>query len=125
MRFVDNNREAPSPMLVPDLVEDERELLYRRDDDLLAAFDEFPQVARMLRVTYRSAHLGELFDCRLNLLVEKPPIGDNNDRVKHVFFFLAQSDELMREPCDRVGFAAPCRMLNQITLTGTGLPDIG
>ncbi len=32
-------------VLVADLVEDERELLHRRDDDLLAAFDELAQLS--------------------------------------------------------------------------------
>ena len=46
MRLVNDDGEAPTPLLVPDLVEDERELLYRRDDDLLAALDKRAEVGR-------------------------------------------------------------------------------
>lgn len=57
-------------MFAPDFVQDERKLLKRRDDDLFAALDEAPQVARMLGVPHGNAHLGELFDCVPDLLVQ-------------------------------------------------------
>jgi hypothetical protein len=66
-----------------DLVEDERELLHRRDDDLLALLDE-----ALRRSPERSAwptgraHLHELLDGRLDLLVEDAPVGDDDDRVE-------------------------------------------
>ena len=37
VRLVDDDREPSAPVLAPDLVEDERELLHRGDDDLLPA----------------------------------------------------------------------------------------
>ena len=42
--------KLPPAVLRPDLVEDERELLHRGDDDLLALCDELAQVARVLGV---------------------------------------------------------------------------
>ncbi|MDC4222965.1 MAG: hypothetical protein MPW15_01625 [Candidatus Manganitrophus sp.] len=45
-----------------DLVQDERELLHRGDDDLLALVDEPPQVAGVLGVPDGRAHLRELLD---------------------------------------------------------------
>ena len=43
--FVDDEGEVASALLVADLVEDEGELLHRRDDDLLAGLDEPAQIA--------------------------------------------------------------------------------
>ena len=57
-------------VLVADLVEDERELLDGRDDDLLAALDELAQVAGALGMADRRADLGELLDRVADLLVE-------------------------------------------------------
>ena len=42
--LVDDDGEPPPALLVADLVEDERKLLDRRDDDLLASLDELSQV---------------------------------------------------------------------------------
>ena len=69
-------------MLAADLVEDERELLDRRDDDLLAALDEPPQVAGVLGMADRRADLGELLDRVADLLVEDASVGDDDDRVE-------------------------------------------
>ena len=54
--------KLPPAVLVADLVEDERELLHRGDDDLLALLDELAQVAGVLGVAHRRAHLRELLD---------------------------------------------------------------
>ena len=48
MRFVDDDGEPAAALLVADFVEDERELLDRRNDDLLPALNETAQVAGML-----------------------------------------------------------------------------
>ena len=74
--------KLPAAVLAADLVEDERELLHRGDDDLLAALDELAQVARVLGVADRRAHLGELLDRVADLLVEDAPVGDDDDRVE-------------------------------------------
>ena len=74
--------KLPAAVLVADLVEDERELLDRRDDDLLAVLDELAQVAGVLGVADRRAHLGELLDRVADLLVEDAPVGDDDDRVE-------------------------------------------
>ena len=71
-----------SAVLVADLVEDERELLHRRDDDLLAALDELAQVAGVLGVAHGRADLRELLDGVLDLLVEDAAVGDHDDRVE-------------------------------------------
>src|SRR6266851_4999603 len=81
MRLVDNDGEGPATLGF-DLLEDEGELLHRRDDDLLALFDELAQVAGMLGVADGRAHLHELPNGRLNLVVEEAPVGDHYDRVE-------------------------------------------
>jgi hypothetical protein len=62
-----------------DLIEDEGELLHRRDDDLLPLLDEAAQVAGVLSVAHGRAHLHELLDGRLDLVVEEAPVGDHDD----------------------------------------------
>ena len=70
MRLVDEDGEAPAPLLVADLIEDERKLLYRRDDDLLAALDKPAEVTRAFGMPDGGPDLGELLDRVADLLVE-------------------------------------------------------
>ena len=44
MRLVDDDREAASALLAADLVQNERELLHRGDDDLLPLGDELAKL---------------------------------------------------------------------------------
>ena len=48
----------------------------------LPLVDELAQVARVLGVADRGAHLGELLDRVADLLVEDAPVGDDDDRVE-------------------------------------------
>ena len=104
------------PRLGRDLVEDEGELLHRRDDDLLPLLDELAQVAGVLGVAHRRAHLHELLDGRLDLVVEEAPVGDHDDRVEDLLVVALQADELVREPGDGVRLAAARRVLDQVAL---------
>jgi carbamoyltransferase len=81
--------EAAAAVLAPDLIEDERELLHRGDDDLLALLDEAAEVARALsegdlvgwfqgRSEYGPAALG-----RRSLLAD-PSRRENLDRMGRV-----------------------------------------
>jgi hypothetical protein len=81
VRLVDDDGEGLAA-LGGDLVEDEGELLHRRDDDLLALLDEPAQVARALGVAHGRAHLHELPDGGLDLVVEQAPVGDHDHRVE-------------------------------------------
>ena len=125
VRLVDDDREAPPAVLAADLVEDERELLHRGDDDLLALGDELAQVARVLGVADRGAHLGELLDRVPDLLVEDAPVGDDDDRVEDRRVVLRQADQLVREPGDGVGLAAARRVLDQVAPARAVLPRVG
>ena len=77
MRLIDDDGESLAA-LVGDLVEDEREFLHRRDDDLLSLLNKLAQIARVLGMTHRCAHLHELLDGLLNLVVEDAPVGDDD-----------------------------------------------
>ena len=82
VRLVDDDGEAPPALLVADLVEDERKLLNRRDDDLLAGLDEAAQVARAVGVAHRRAHLGVLAYGSVDLSIQNAPVGHHDDRVE-------------------------------------------
>jgi hypothetical protein len=86
--------------------------LHRGDDDLLALGDELPEVARALGVADCRAHLCELLDGVADLLVEDLPIGDDDDRIecRRIPLWVPrpmQPDELVGEPGDGIGLAAP------------------
>src|SRR5262245_22194414 len=98
MRLVDDDGEGLASMVGPDLVEDERELLHRRDDDLLAALDELAEIAGVLGVADGRPYLGELFYRVSDLLVQDATVGDHDDRVKDGRVVLAQPDELVGQP---------------------------
>ena len=74
-------------MIAPDLLQDEREFLHGRDDDLLAALDEVSQIAGMLGVTDRRAHLKKIFDRIVELVIENRAIGHDDDRLEHRLLF--------------------------------------
>ena len=114
MRLVDDDGEAPAPLLVADLVEDERELLYCRDDDLLAALDKLAEVTRAFGMADGGPDLGELLDRVVDLLVEDAPVGDHNDGIEHLHVVLPETNQLVGEPGDGVGLPATGRMMNEI-----------
>ena len=97
-----------------DVVEDERELLDRRDDDLLAALDELAEVTGVLGVADGRRDLGELLDGRVDLSVEDPPVGDDDDRIEDRRAVALELDETMGEPGDRVRLAAAGGVLDQV-----------
>ena len=114
VRLVDDDREAAPALLVADLVQDERELLDRGDDDLLAALDEPAQIARALGGRDRRPHLGVLPDRVPDLTVEDDPVGDHDDRVEDRRVVPAQPDQLVSQPGDGVALAAAGRVLDQV-----------
>ena len=114
VRLVDDDREAAPALLVADLVQDERELLDRGDDDLLAALDEPAQVARAVGVPDRRPHLRVLPDRVPDLTVEDDPVGDHDDRVEDRRVVPGQPDQLVGQPGDGVALAAARRVLDQV-----------
>ena len=118
MRLVNDNGEGLAT-LGGNLVEDERKLLHRRDDDLLPLLNKLAQIARVLGVTHRRAHLHKLFDGLLDLVIENAPVGNDDHRVEHILTIALHADELVRKPRDGVRLTATRRVLNQITLAST------
>ena len=114
VRLVDDDREAAPTLLVADLVQDERELLDRGDDDLLAALDEPAQVARAVGVPDGRPHLRVLPDRVPDLTVEDHPVGDHDDRVEDRRVVPGQPDQLVGQPGDGVALAAAGRVLDQV-----------
>ena len=90
-----------------------------RHDDFLAARDELSQVGRVFRMPDRRTDLRELLDGVADLLVEDLSVGDDDDRVEDRRRVLLQTNQLMRQPRNRIRFARTRRMLNQIFLTRT------
>ena len=120
MGFVDDDGEPAASVFIADLVENERELLDRRDDDLLAGLQERSQVTRPLRMADDGFHLGELPDRVTDLPVEHQPVGDNDDGVESRFAACFQFDHLVGEPGNRVALARSRRMLDQVALACAG-----
>ena len=114
VRLVDDDGEAPAAMLVADLVQDERELLHRGDDDLLAAFDEAAQVAGALGVADGGPDLRVLADGAADLPVQDAAVGDYDDRVEHRGAAAGQADQLVGQPGDGVALAAAGGVLDQV-----------
>ena len=112
--LIDDDGEAPAALLVTDLVEDEGELLHRRDDDLLAGLDEAAKVAGTLRVAHGRADLSVLLDRVADLPVEEEPVGDHDDGIEDRGAVLREPDQLMREPSDGVALAAARGVLDQV-----------
>ena len=118
VRLVDDDGEGLA-RLARDFVEDERELLHRGDDDLLAFFDEFPEIAGVFRVAHRGAHLHELLDGPLDLVVENAPIRHYDHRVENGLADALGADELVRQPRNGVRLAAARRVLHKIATADT------
>ena len=104
-------------MIVAYVVQDEGELLDGGDDDFLPFFDEPAEVTRPVGVSDRGRHLGELPDGPVNLPVQHPPVGDDDDGVEGGFSFVFHSYQLPCHPGDGVGLSAAGRVLDQVFLS--------
>ena len=65
-------------------------------------------------MAHSRTHLCKLLDGIADLLVEDAPVCNDDNRIKDLVLILAQTNELMCQPSDRIRFSAPCRMLNKI-----------
>ena len=79
-----------------------------------ALLEQSTEVARVLGVAHDGANLGELFDRVPDLLVQHPPVGDDEDGVKDDLVVPFQPCQLVGQPCDRVGLTAASRVLDQV-----------
>jgi len=99
VRLVDDDRKGLAA-LGGDLVENEGKLLHRRDDDLFPFLNEPAQVAGVLGVPHGRAHLHELLDGCLDLVVEEAPVGDHDYGVEGFLVIALQADKLVGKPGD-------------------------
>ena len=109
--FVDDHRKALVAE-VGDSFDDERELLDRGDDDLLAILQRRFQVGRAQRGGDDVLDLGEIPDVLAQLLVQKPPVGHDDHAVEQrlvqplgtrdACFGRIGLDQLIGRPGDRV-----------------------
>ena len=125
VRLVDDHGE-PFVAQVRYTVDDEGELLDRRDNDLLAVFQRRFQVGRAQRRGHDVLDLGEILYVFAQLLVEQPAVRDHDDAVEHRLVQAARPrqagafgigfDQLIGRPGDRIRFPRARRMLNQIAV---------
>jgi hypothetical protein len=84
------------------------------DDDLLALHDELAQIAGPFCMAHGGAHLHELLDGLLDLVVEDPAVGDDDDRIEDLPAVALEADELVGQPGNGIGLAAAGRVLDQV-----------
>ena len=125
MGFVDDDGKGMVYMFLADFLRNIRELLYRGHNDPLAVLDGLFQVARVLGPYDGILYLHELFNRIPDLLVQNPPVRHDNDRINHRPSIPFQSNQLMGQPGNGIGFARPGAVLDEIAFTHTVLPDIG
>ena len=92
-------------MLLPDLGDDVREFLNGRNDNASAILDRLAEIAGMLCPDDRILHLHELLDGVAYLLIKDFSVGNNKHSINDRLAVLLQTDELVCQPCDRIGFA--------------------
>ena len=114
MRLVYHNGEVLVFERRSDFVEDERELVNRRNDDLLAALQQLTQRIGAIGPADKVLELRKGVDVVANLLVEIDAVRDNDDGVElGRRVRLLQQDQLIRKPRDRIRLARPGRVLDQ------------
>ncbi|CAO5241429.1 hypothetical protein FAGKG844_20168 [Frankia sp. AgKG'84/4] len=125
VRLVDDHRKTlRAETLARDLVEDERVLLQRRDDDLRRRVRQRGRELTRILVDLLDdpGRVVELVDRVLELLVEHEPVGDDDDLVEHLLVVhVEQGRQAVRQPGDRVRLARACRVLHQVVLAGAVL----
>lgn len=89
MSFIDDDGKLLPTLLAADLIQDERKLLNRGDDDLLPLGDEFAEVTGVFGMPDSRTDLGKLLDRVADLFVEDAPVGHHDDRVEHDLVILA------------------------------------
>ena len=125
MGLIDDDGELAAPVLVADGVQDEGKLLDSGDGYSLAPLKERSEVAGGLGMAHDGADLGELLDRVPYLLVQHPPVRDDDHGVEDGRIVLLQSYQLVGEPRDGVGLAAARRVLDQILGTDSPTGCVG
>ncbi|MEX1116119.1 MAG: hypothetical protein WEB53_12775 [Akkermansiaceae bacterium] len=124
MRFVDDDREVLPGSLAFHFIEDKRKFLHGGDDDLLPFGDEAAQVPGLLGMADGGAHLHELLDRFLELVVEDVAVGHDDHRIENFLLLLVHPHQLMGEPRDGVRLAAAGRLLDEVAFTNAVIFNI-
>jgi hypothetical protein len=116
--LVDDDGEAPAALLAADLVEDERELLHRRDDDLLAgpSMNRRRSPERSACPTVAPTWANCLMVSRICLSRMRRSVTTMIESKTRVDPIPLQPDQLVGQPGDGVGLAAAGRVLDQVAL---------
>ena len=103
---------------MPDAIHDERELLHRGDDDLLAKLKVVLQLLCALAVGNDVLGFREQLDVVLELGIQHAPVCHYHHGIKQIRGArgVVLLHQLIRQPCDGVGFARASRVLNQVSL---------
>ena len=103
---------------MPDAIHDERELLHRGDDDLLAKLKVVLQLLCALAVGNDVLGFREQLDVVLELGIQHAPVCHHHHGIKQIRGArgVVLLHQLIRQPCDGVGLARARRVLNQVGL---------
>ncbi len=127
VRLIDHNRVVARGELA-DLVDHERKLLQRRDDDArplaFQCCDEL--IGVLVDLHHHAARMLELEDRVLQLAVEHDAVGDDDHLVEHLAVVRhVHGREAVRGPGDRVRLARPGGVLDQVGVPRTVRGRIG
>ena len=117
MRLVDDDGKMPVLVVFADLRQHIRELLDGGDDDAAAILNGLAQIARAFRPSDDFADLRKLTNGVADLLVQNHAVGHHDDGIhQQISLRVLQTGELMRQPCNGIGFSAARAVLDQIPL---------
>ena len=110
MGLVDDDGNLAAPVLVADGVQDEGNFCTVVMTMRLPSWEQSPQVAGGLGVADDGAYLSKLLDGVPYLPVQHPAVGDDDYGIEDGRIVPLQPDQLVGQPCDGVGLAAPRRV---------------
>ena len=102
MRLVDDDGKLVILMFLPDLRYDVWELFYCRYNDALAILYGLAQITGMFCPCYGVFDLHELLDRIADLFIQNTAVSNHKDGINHRVSVFFKSNQLMRQPCDRV-----------------------
>ena len=120
MGFVNQNSKVFILMYLANIIQNELELMDDGNNDFLAFVQELLQLTGTLCPTNGCRYLHKLFDGILDLLVQIDTVSHDDNRIKNFFSAVVfQRNELMCQPCNRIGLTGTGAVLNQIAPTNT------
>ena len=118
MGLVHNNRK---PLISgAHFLIDDRELLEGSNNDARPGLDGLPELLGVLvDFLHYARHMVKLIDGVLQLAVQHPAVGDDNDRLEDLLVMvIVQAGEPVGQPGDGIGLTGTGAVLNEIVLAG-------